>query len=75
MKKFLKLNTLLSLANILETLLKNFLLCDLMTAFARFQKYFLSLVRYSTHLCQWRIQSGHRASGTWSKSINLNENG
>ena len=42
------LNTILSSANILETLLKIFLLCDLMTAFAMFKKYWLSLVRYST---------------------------
>ena len=34
--------------NILETFLKNVLLCDLMTAFARFPKYWLSLIRYST---------------------------
>ena len=33
---------------ILETLLKNVLLCDLMTAFARFSKYWLNLIRYST---------------------------
>ena len=43
-----KLDTLLNSANILETLLKNVLLCDLMTAFARFPKYWLSLIRYST---------------------------
>ena len=36
------------LSNVLETLLKNVLLCDLMTAFARFPKYWLSLIRYST---------------------------
>ena len=47
-EEFLNLNTLLASANILETLLKNFLLCDPMTAFQRFQKYWLSLVRYST---------------------------
>ena len=43
-----KLDTLLNSANILETLLKNVLLCDLMTAFARFPKYWLSLITYST---------------------------
>ena len=48
MTDFSKLNTLLNLVNILETLLKNVLLCDLMTAFARFPKYWLSLIRYST---------------------------
>ena len=30
------------------TLLKTFLLCDLMTAFAMLKKYWLSLIRYST---------------------------
>ena len=48
MTKVYKLNTLLSSANILETLLKIFLLCDLKTDFAMFQKYLLSLVKYST---------------------------
>ena len=38
-----KSNALLNSANILETLLKNVLFCDLMTAFARFPKYWLSL--------------------------------
>ena len=42
------LNNLLSLPNMLEALLKNFLLCDLMTVFARFPKYWLNLLRYST---------------------------
>ena len=48
MTNFAKLNTLLKSANVLETLQKNVLLCDLMTAFARFLKYWLSLIRYST---------------------------
>ena len=43
-----KLNTLLNSANILETLQNNVLFCDIMSAFARFPKYWLSLVRYST---------------------------
>ena len=43
-----KLNTLSNSANILETLLKNVLLCDLITAFGKFSKYLLSLIRYST---------------------------
>ena len=48
MTNFSKLNTLLNSANILETLLKNVLWCELMSAFARFPKYWLSLIRYST---------------------------
>ena len=32
----------------LITKTKNVMLCDLMTAFARFPKYWLSLIRYST---------------------------
>ena len=50
-----KLNTLLNSANILETLVKSVLLCDLMIVFARFPKYLLSLIKYSAlkvpHLC------------------------
>ena len=63
MRKFEKFNTLLSSANILETLVKIFLLCGLMTAFAMLQKYWLSLVRYSTlkspsfMLCQHLIET------------------
>ena len=43
-----KLNTFINSENILETLLKNVLLCDLLTAFAKFSKYLLSFIRYST---------------------------
>ena len=45
MRKLLKPNTILNLANGLKTLLQDLLLCDLL---ARFQKYSLSLRRYST---------------------------
>ena len=47
MGTFSKWNTLLKSANTLEALLKNVLLYNLMTAFARFQKYWLSFMRYS----------------------------
>ena len=43
-----KLYTFISSENILETLLKNVLLCDLLTAFGKFPKYLLSFIRYST---------------------------
>ena len=39
---------LLNSADVLETLLKNIFLGDLMTAFAKFQRYWLKLIRYST---------------------------
>ena len=55
MRNFSKLNALLKSANTLKALLKNVLLYNLMTALARFLKYWLSLMRYSTlkvpHLC------------------------
>ena len=50
MRIFKKLNTLLSSANILETLLKKFLLCDLMTSFAR------SLI-YALPKFNWNLMS------------------
>ena len=43
-----KLNTFINSEIILETLLTNALLCDLLTAFAKFPKYLLSFIRYST---------------------------
>ena len=43
MWNFLKLNTILNLATILEILLQDLLVCDLITLLARFQKYWLSL--------------------------------
>ena len=43
-----KLYTFINSENILETLLKNVLLCDLLTAFAKFPNYLLSFIRYST---------------------------
>ena len=48
MRNFSKLNRLLKSANTLKILPKNVLLYDLMTASARFLKYWLSLMRYST---------------------------
>ena len=48
MRNFSKLNGLLKSANTLKALLKNVLLYYLMTASARFLKYWLSLMRYST---------------------------
>ena len=44
----IKWNTLLYSANILENFLKILLLCHLMSAFAKFQKFWPSLARYST---------------------------
>ena len=43
-----KLYTFINSENILETLLKNVLLCDLLTAFAKFPNYLLSFIMYST---------------------------
>ena len=43
-----KLNSFINSENILETLLKNVSLCELLTAFAKFPKYVLSFIRYST---------------------------
>ena len=43
-----KLYTFISSENILETLQKNVLLCDLLTAFEKFPNYLLSFIRYST---------------------------
>ena len=76
------MNTLLSSANIFETLLKNFLVCDLITAFARFQKYCLSLVRYSTSkspsfmLCQNLIETLFISAGCYLcfSIVNLTQN-
>ena len=56
-----KLYTFITSENILETLLKNVLLCDLLTAFAKFPNYLLSFIRYSTlqkvpDLCFAKIQ-------------------
>ena len=48
MRKLLKPNTVLNLANGLKTLLQDLLLRDLINVLARFQKYSLSLGRYST---------------------------
>ena len=48
MRKFSKLNSLLKSASALKALLKNVLLYNLMTSSARFLKYWLSLMRYST---------------------------
>ena len=48
MRKLLKPNAVLNLANALKTLLQDLLLCDLINVLARFQKYSLSLRRYST---------------------------
>ena len=48
MRKLLKPNTVLNLANALKTLLQDLLLCDLINVLARFEKYSLSLRRYST---------------------------
>ena len=48
MRKLLKPNTVSNLANGLKTLLQDLLLCDLINVLARFQKYSLSLRRYST---------------------------
>ena len=47
-EKLLKPNTVLNLVNALKTLLQDLLLCDLINVSARFQKYSLSLRRYST---------------------------
>ena len=47
-EELLKIKYLITPPNILEALVKNFLLCDFMTAFARFPKYWLNLLRYST---------------------------
>ena len=43
-----KLYTFINSENILETFLKNVLLCDLLIAFAKFPNYLLSFIRYST---------------------------
>ena len=43
-----KLYTFINSENILETLLKNVLLRDLLTAIAKFPNYLLSFIRYST---------------------------
>ena len=42
-----KLYTFINSENILETLLKNVLLCELLTAFAKFPNYLLNFIRYS----------------------------
>ena len=47
MRNFSKLNSLLKSANTLKALPKNVLLYNLMTASARFLKYWLRLMRYS----------------------------
>ena len=47
-EEFLKIEYFISLSQYLETILENVSLGDLMTAFARFPKYWLSFVRYST---------------------------
>ena len=47
MRKILKLNTFLSLATIMETLLQNLLVSVLLTVLTLFQKYWHSLRRYS----------------------------
>ena len=47
MWNFLKLNTILNLAVIMEILPQDLLLCDFLTVLARFKKYWLSLSRYS----------------------------
>ena len=47
-EKNLKPNTFLKLANALEALPQDLLLWDLITVLVRFQKYSLSLRRYST---------------------------
>ena len=44
----MKPNAVLNLANALKTLLQDLLLCDFINVSARFQKYSLSLRRYST---------------------------
>ena len=48
MRKLLKPNIVSNLTNALKTLLQDLLLCDLINVLARFQKYSLSLRRYST---------------------------
>ena len=48
MRKLLKPNTVLNLANGLRTSLQDLLLCDLINISGRFQKYSLSLRKYST---------------------------
>ena len=48
MRKLLRLNAVLNLANALKTLLQDLLLCDLINVLARFEKYSLILRRYST---------------------------
>ena len=47
-EEVLKIEYLIIFRQYLEALLKIFLLCGFMTTFAMFQKYWLSLVRYST---------------------------
>ena len=44
----LKPNTFLNLANALETIPQDLFLCDFITVLGRFEKYSLSLRRYST---------------------------
>ena len=62
-EELLKIKYLIIPTKYLEALLKNFLLCDLMTAFAKFPKYWLNLFRYSTlksplfMLCQHLIET------------------
>ena len=48
MRNFSKLKSLLKSVNDLKALLKNVLLYNLMTASAKFLKYWLTLMRYST---------------------------
>ena len=47
-EKLLKIEYLIILSQYFGNFTQKFLLCDLMTAFARIWKYWLSLVRYST---------------------------
>ena len=48
-----KLYTFINSENILETLLKNVLLCEILTALAKFPNYLLSFIRYSTMKSSW----------------------
>ena len=49
MRKLLKPNTVLNLANALKTLLQDLLLCDLINVLARFEKYSLKNIHFQKY--------------------------